>query len=84
MAYAVSREGGNDNTVKILFKRNRNIWNEYQRPLPLHSVRKNGRGRAEKIFESLETTARKSSIYGKVTIAKKISIKTVRFRERLR
>jgi len=39
-------------------------------PFELRFERKVG-GRAEKIFESLETTARKSSIYGKVTIAKK-------------
>jgi len=39
---------------------------------------------SRKIFERMETTARKSSIYGKVCQRKKYTIETVRFRERLR
>ena len=37
----------------------------------MHSVRKKGGVKTGKIFESLETTARKSSIYGKVYFSEK-------------
>ena len=39
-------------------------------------------GKAEKIFERMETTVRKSSIYGKVMLAKNIDSMTVFFREK--
>ena len=39
-------------------------------------------GESRKIFERMETTVRKSSIYGKVMLAKNIDSMTVFFREK--
>ena len=44
--------------------------------------KKSGGEKGRKFFESLETIAHKSSIYGKVTQAKNIDKKTVKFREK--
>ena len=40
-------------------------------------------GEAEKIFERMETTVRKSSIYGKVMLAKNIDNMTSNFERKL-
>ena len=45
----------------------------------MHPVRKNGRQVKPKIFERMETIAHKSSIYGKVILAKEIDNMTSNF-----
>jgi hypothetical protein len=53
------------------------------RLLPLHPIQKMGGKKSRKIFESLEATARKSSIYGKVMLANTFD-KDVNFQKRLK
>ena len=44
---------------------------------------KNGKGGSQKIFERMEATAHKSSIYGKVILAKEIDNMTSNFERKL-
>ena len=46
----------------------------------MQPVRKNGRQISRKIFERMEATAHKSSIYGKVILAKEIDNMTSNFK----
>jgi hypothetical protein len=65
----------------------RKIWKEFIKALTFASrskrdpsgVRKSGRQKADKIFERMEATAHKSSIYGKVVLAKEIDNMTSNF-----